>query len=230
MALAALTLDLDDTLWPVWPAIARAEAGLHTWLAQHAPATAALHDSAALRRLRQAVEAEQPDRAHDLSGLRRDSIRRALQLAGDDTALAEPAFAHFLALRQQVELFGDVLPALRRLKTRFRLVALSNGNADVMAMPALAGLFDAAFSAQTLGVGKPHPAAFAAACAAVDCSPAQVLHVGDDGHTDVDGALAAGLQAAWICRPDLPPPRAPQHTPHWTGPDLQQLAEHLAAV
>lgn len=230
MALAALTLDLDDTLWPVWPAIARAEAGLHTWLGQHAPATATLHDTAALRRLRQAIEAEQPERAMDLSGLRRDSIRRALQAAGDDPALAEPAFAHFLALRQQVELFDDVLPALRRLKTRFRLVALSNGNADVLAMPALAGLFDAAFSAQGLGVGKPHPAAFEAACAAVGCAPHQVLHVGDDGHTDVDGALAAGLQAAWLLRPTLPPPRAPQQAPHWTGPDLQQLADHLVPV
>mgnify|MGYP003353772201 CR=1 FL=1 len=32
----ALTLDLDDTLWPVWPAIERAEAVLHDWLKAHA--------------------------------------------------------------------------------------------------------------------------------------------------------------------------------------------------
>ena len=29
----AITLDLDDTLWPIWPAIERAEAALSEWLA-----------------------------------------------------------------------------------------------------------------------------------------------------------------------------------------------------
>jgi putative hydrolase of the HAD superfamily len=33
----AITLDLDDTLWPVWPTIARAEVVLHDWLEVHAP-------------------------------------------------------------------------------------------------------------------------------------------------------------------------------------------------
>ncbi|MFG5407658.1 hypothetical protein ABXN37_05510 [Piscinibacter sakaiensis] len=36
----AITLDLDDTLWPVRPVIRRAEAALRAWLARHAPATA----------------------------------------------------------------------------------------------------------------------------------------------------------------------------------------------
>ena len=38
----AITLDLDDTLWPIWPTITRAENVLQAWLADHAPATAAL--------------------------------------------------------------------------------------------------------------------------------------------------------------------------------------------
>eukprot|EP01036_Dinobryon_divergens_P047559 gene47559-63761_t len=38
----AITLDLDDTLWPVWPTIHRAEQVLTDWLAHHAPATEAL--------------------------------------------------------------------------------------------------------------------------------------------------------------------------------------------
>ena len=37
----AITIDLDDTLWPIWPIIARAEAALAAWMAEHAPATAA---------------------------------------------------------------------------------------------------------------------------------------------------------------------------------------------
>ena len=38
----AITLDLDDTLWPIWPTIDRAEVLLQEWLARHAPATAEL--------------------------------------------------------------------------------------------------------------------------------------------------------------------------------------------
>ncbi|MDB5930798.1 MAG: HAD-superfamily hydrolase subfamily variant 3, partial [Polaromonas sp.] len=33
----AVTLDLDDTLWPIWPTIERAEKALNGWLAAHAP-------------------------------------------------------------------------------------------------------------------------------------------------------------------------------------------------
>jgi putative hydrolase of the HAD superfamily len=76
----AITLDLDDTLWPIWPTIARAEAVLLDWLAEHAPATRALHAStAALRALRDRVQQLRPELSCDLGALRRESIRMALQ-------------------------------------------------------------------------------------------------------------------------------------------------------
>ena len=31
----AISIDLDDTLWPIWPVIERAEKALHDWLAAH---------------------------------------------------------------------------------------------------------------------------------------------------------------------------------------------------
>jgi len=227
MTLAALTLDLDDTLWPVWPAIQRAEVLLLDWLRERAPATVAAHDTRTLRALRNAVAAEHPEWAHDLSAMRRESIRRALQAAGDDPALAEPAFEVFFAERQRVELFADVLPALDRLAARWPIVALSNGNADVNRVPGLGRYFRASLSAREAGIGKPAPEIFARACALAGCAPAAVLHIGDDGALDVDGALAAGLRAAWVCRPDLPPPAAPQRLPHHTVSDLLALADDL---
>ncbi|MDT7836863.1 HAD family hydrolase [Aquabacterium sp. OR-4] len=227
MGLRAITLDLDDTLWPVWPAIHRAEARLHDWMREHAPATAAAHDVAALREIRAAVARDLADQAHDLSAMRRESIRRALLAAGDDPALAVPAFDTFMAARQQVELFDDVVPALARLAARYPIVALSNGNADVRRMPAIAGYFSASLSALDLGVGKPAPAAFAAACARAGCAAHETLHVGDDGHADIDGALAAGLQAAWVRRPELPPPAAPQRTPQHVVTGLAELVTRL---
>lgn len=227
MNLRAITLDLDDTLWPVWPTIRRAEAQLHDWMRAHAPATHAAHDLAALREIRAAVARDLAHLAHDLSAMRRESIRRALLAAGDDPALAEPAFDVFMAARQQVDLFDDVVPALARLAARFPIVALSNGNADVRRMPAISGFFQATVSALELGVGKPAPEAFAAACARAGSAAHETLHVGDDGGTDVDGALAAGLQAAWVRRPELPPPAAPRGRPQHVVAGLAELADRL---
>ena len=229
MTLQALTLDLDDTLWPVWPAIRRAEAALQAWLLAHAPATVAGHDAAAWRLIRQAVQSDRPDWAHDLSALRRETIRRALQAAGDDPALAGPAFEVFFDERQRVELFDDVLPALARLAARWPIVALSNGNADVHRVPGLGRHFHAALSARDLGVGKPSPLAFAEACRRAGADAASTLHIGDDGLLDVDGALAAGLQAAWVRRASLPHAASPLGQAQHVVSNLSELADRLLA-
>jgi 2-haloalkanoic acid dehalogenase type II len=226
--LTALTLDLDDTLWPVWPAIERAEDRLIRWLAEHAPATARVHDRATLRALRNTVAMEQPQWVHDLSRVRLESIRRALQEQGEDPALAEGAFEVFFAERQRVDLFADVLPALDRLAARWPIVALSNGNADV-AKVGLGRYFKASISAREFGRGKPEAAIFHAACRLAGAPPSAVLHVGDDGQLDVDGALDAGLLAAWIERPDLPPPAPPKGAPNHRVTDLLMLADRLGA-
>jgi len=93
----AITLDLDDTLWPIWPTIHRAEEVLLLWLKERAAKTAQLFDTPkALRAIRERVEQERPDLRHDLSAMRRESIRLALRQAGDDEDLATPAFDLFL--------------------------------------------------------------------------------------------------------------------------------------
>ena len=79
----AITLDLDDTLWPIWPTIARAEQSLQAWLEDNAPATGALcKDRAVLRQVREGLNAERPDLAHDMSALRHEAIRRVLLRGG----------------------------------------------------------------------------------------------------------------------------------------------------
>ena len=222
----ALTLDLDDTLWPIWPTIARAEQVLADWLVQHAPATAALGaDRQTLRAVREQVGRERPDLAHDLSALRRESIRGLLRQAGDDPALAEPAFEVFFAERQRVELFEDALPALERLSARYPLVALSNGNADVHRV-GIGAHFSAAISAREFGVAKPDVRIFHAAAAAAGVAPQAVLHIGDDAHLDGVGALNAGMQLAWVNRQGHPWDHAPLQ-PHITLSDLRVLCDAL---
>jgi putative hydrolase of the HAD superfamily len=54
--------------------------------------------------------------------------------------------------------------------------------------------------AAEIGVAKPHPDAFRAACEAVGRPPEQVLYVGDEHAVDVLGAREAGLQAVLVDR------------------------------
>lgn len=223
----AVTLDLDDTLWPIWPTIARAEGVLQQWLEANAPATAALgRDKNTLRAVREQMQTLRPDLSHDLSALRRESIRLLLQRAGDDSALAEPAFEAFFAERQRVDLFEDALPALDFLASRFPLVALSNGNADVNRV-GLGAYFRASISAREFGVAKPDPRIFHAAAAAAGASAAEVLHIGDDAHLDGVGALNAGMQLAWLNRAQEPWAHAPLQ-PHLTVADLLTLCRALS--
>ena len=225
----AITIDLDDTLWPIWPTIARAESVLQAWLDERAPATAALgRDKNTLRDVRNQMATLRPDLAHDMSALRRESIRLLLNRAGDDPTLAEPAFEVFFAERHRVELFEDALPALQGLASRFPVVALSNGNADVHRV-GLGEHFHAALSAQGFGVGKPDVRIFHAGAKAANVAPEAVLHIGDDAHLDGLGAIDAGMQFAWVRRGGQAWDHAPRQ-PHVTLSDLRVLCQMLNVI
>lgn len=216
-----LSLDLDDTLWPVAPALAGADAALVGWFAREAPKALAGHDPGSLAALRRAVFAERPDLAHDFSALRRLMIERLLVAGGYPATLADAAFEAFFAARNAVRFYDDVLPALERLAARFPIVAVTNGNADLARMP-VAHHFRATVYARQVGHPKPHRAIFDHACAVLSVPPARVLHVGDDLALDVEGARAAGLQAIWMDRggrdDDVPAPRVT---------DFLELADRL---
>lgn len=222
----AITLDLDDTLWPIWPTIERAEAALAAWLLDHAPATAAKWgDPVALREVRNQMHVLRPELVHDMSALRRESIRMVLQREGDNPALAEAAFDVFFDARQRVELFEDALPALEWLASRYPVVAVSNGNADVHRI-GLGQHFRAALSAHVFGVGKPDARIFHAAAQAAGVAADAVLHIGDDAHLDAVGALGAGMQVAWLNRGGHAWDHAPLQ-PHITVTDLMALCRQL---
>ncbi|MEO5737232.1 MAG: HAD-IA family hydrolase [Variovorax sp.] len=229
--IAAISLDLDDTLWPIWPTIEYAERTLHKWLETSAPRTAALLITpGVLRELREATVRERSDLAHDMSALRLESIRAALKRGGEDPTLAEPAFEVFFAARQKVKLYDDALPALKWLSERYPLVAVSNGNADIH-RTGVGRWFRTAFNARGFGSGKPHAPIFRAAAASVGLLPRDILHVGDDAELDVVGALNAGMQAAWLVRAggDAVQPWPHDARPQLIVPNLHALCLALEA-
>lgn len=206
----AITLDLDDTLWPFAPIGARIDQVLHEWMLQHSPATAAMFPQAAMRELRERAYVDNPHLHHDLSALRRLTLQHALQESGADPALLEPAYEAFYAARNQVEYYPDALDALQRIAARVPVAALSNGNADLERI-GVAHLFAFQLGAREHGAAKPVASIFHAACERLGVAPAHVLHVGDHVEMDVAGAMSAGLRGCWINR----------EAARWNHPSLQ---------
>lgn len=195
----AITLDLDDTLWPVQPTIDYAEQCLTQWLNKKAPRTAQIATLEKIKAVRKQVEADYPQCKHNLSAYRYEAICRLLKEAGEDKTLADQAFAHYFAARQKVHLFDDSLPALKRLSKKLPLAAITNGNADLKTI-GLENYFQGTIAAHEIGAIKPDKRLFEAAVQLLGVAPESILHIGDDIQSDVIGALQAGMQSAWLNR------------------------------
>ncbi len=197
----AISLDLDDTLWPFAPIGERIEQALHAWFVEHSPRTAERFPITEMRALRERVHAAFPQHEHDLGLLRRLTIERALQDSGDDPALASAAYAIFFRERNRVDFYPDARDGLTRLAALLPVAALTNGNADLAAI-GIASKFRFQLGAREFGSAKPDPALFLESCRRLGVVPNEVLHVGDDPHMDVAGAAHAGLRSCWINRGD----------------------------
>ena len=128
------------------------------------------------------------------------------------------------------ELIVSVLDALERAHRRYKLAALSNGNADLKRIGA-GRLFDVVLSAETVGRAKPHPAMFERALADANVAADEAVHVGDHPEHDVLAARGAGLHAVWANPLALPRPDAlPRDVPALHRFDeLDDVLERLTA-
>lgn len=195
--IAALSFDLDDTLWDVWPIIRRAEQKMLDHLAQRHPRMLSRFPPQRLRELMGEVVREHPELAHDFSRLRHESLARAAERSGYDRAVAEAAFEVFYEARNDIEPFPEAEPTLAALARRHPLVSITNGNADVARIP-LGRFFRANITAAAVGRPKPFAEIFLAACEAVGAAPREVVHIGDDPDLDIIGAKQAGMRAIWF--------------------------------
>ena len=134
-ATRVISLDLDDTLWPVGPVIAAAEAALLDWLrrAIRGPCAGTTSNPCApcARAIASAVSRAQPRPDVPAPPRARRAIRRGRLCR---VARATRRSRYSSHARNRVEFYDDVRPALERLRARYRLFALSNGNADLAAL------------------------------------------------------------------------------------------------
>ncbi len=203
----AVAFDLDNTLWDIGPVIERAELRLHAWLNEHCPRIPERVSMEEMRAARESLAREEPHNAHDFTYLRVASLARHARECGYDEDLAHRAFEVFFAARNDLEPFTDVRPGLERLRSRFPLATLSNGNAD-LARIGISEFFVLSLNARQIGIGKPHPRCFERLAEGLRLDPHDIVYVGDDPMLDVEAARAAGLSTAWMNRFDQQWPEA----------------------
>lgn len=226
MPVRAVSLDLDDTLWPVLPALIEADRCVDRWLRQHHPDVANAWPIEAMRELREKISREHTHLSHDFSEQRKLTIRHAFSACGIDDAPVDELWRIYYAARNNVELYPDTLPALERIAERVPLASITNGNADLEVI-GLHHFFRARLNASGVGVAKPHPQIFLAAAEALGVSPADVLHVGDDPLLDVAGAREAGMRTVWLNRTGERWSHGPE--PDLEFPDMTSLADWIDA-
>jgi len=178
--------------------------------------------------VRQALAAAVPERAHDMTWLRTEALRRIAAQHGHDPAIGDAAFEVFIAARNEVELFEDVRPALTALGARYAMATFSNGNADLGRI-GLDGHFVGVLNAESVGCAKPRAEAFHAAAAALGVAPHEMLYVGVRCRATSAGARAAGCRAAWINRVGASWPEGLSPGADLEVPDLLTLAHRLGA-
>jgi 2-haloacid dehalogenase len=143
------------------------------------------------------------------------------------------AVLHELTLAwHRLDAWPEVPAALARLKSKFLIAPVSNGNISLMVDLARRNdlPWDAILGAEVAGDYKPKPRVYMAACEAFDLAPAQCMMVA--AHSgDLAAAAACGLRTAHVARPDEYGPGTGERAP--TGPvdfaarDLVDSAEKL---
>jgi FMN hydrolase / 5-amino-6-(5-phospho-D-ribitylamino)uracil phosphatase len=226
MRILALTIDLDDTLWPVMPALERADRDLDNYLRRHYPQVAKIWPIPAMRELRARVAAERLDLAHDFTAQRYLTMQRAFDAAGIAEAPLDTLWEIYATARNSVELYPDALPALEAMAAKWPVASLTNGNADLERI-GLHVHFAHHVCARDFGVAKPDARIFLSAAERLGVAPDQILHIGDDPELDVAGARDAGLRTAWINRSHHPWPGALGAKPDLDLPDLATLVQWL---
>jgi 2-haloacid dehalogenase len=132
----------------------------------------------------------------------------------------------------RLDAWPDVTAALRRLRTKFLLAPVSNGNISLMVDLARRNDFqwDAILGAEVAGDYKPKPRVYLAACEAFDLNPAQCIMVAAHS-SDLAAAAACGLRTGHIARPNEHGPATGETAPSVpvdvAGADLKDLAEKL---
>ncbi|MEI9805458.1 MAG: HAD-IA family hydrolase [Pseudolabrys sp.] len=166
-----------------------------------------------------------------LDALHRRNLKRLLPRF-DLQKLPPDVLRQLTLIWHRLDAWPEVPAALARLKRKFLLAPVSNGNISLMVDLARHNnyVWDAILGAEVAGDYKPKPGVYLAACAAFDLAPQHCMMVAAHSN-DLAAAAACGLRTAHIARPDEHGPgtgeRGPSVPVDFAAKDLADLADKL---
>ncbi|RLT43027.1 MAG: haloacid dehalogenase type II [Chloroflexi bacterium] len=166
-------------------------------------------------------------RLDDLHRMILDGLLPAFGLNG----LSEERLDHLNRVWHRLRPWPDALEGLTRLKQKYIIAPLSNGNLSLLTnMAKHAGLsWDCILSAELARHYKPDPEAYLTACRLLDLPPEQVLMVAAH-EGDLRAAASVGMRTAYVHRPLEYGPEHPKPWPAETFDLMAQDFVHLAAL
>ena len=128
---------------------------------------------------------------------------------------------------EKLKPFPEVPEALDKLRTKYKLVVLSNGDRDMLetAKQYHKVPFDKVISVAEANSFKPHVATYTKAAELCGVQPDQILFVANHAF-DCIGAKSAGMRTAFIDRRSRPFGETP-HQPDILVPTMKDLAEAI---
>jgi 2-haloacid dehalogenase len=166
-----------------------------------------------------------------LDRLHRANLEKILPAFGLQ-GLKEETLVRLNRAWHQLDCWPEVGAAMARLRHKFLLAPLSNGNISMMvALARHNGLvFDAILGAEIARDYKPKPDVYLAAAASLDLHPGQCLMVAAHS-SDLAAAAGCGLKTAHVARPNEYGPHTgetgPQLGVDFAAGDLDGLADQL---
>ena len=151
------------------------------------------------------------------------------------SGMSEAELVHFNEAWHRLSPWPDTVSGLNKLKSKYVITTLSNGNVSLLThMAKNGGLpWDAILSAELSGHYKPDPEAYLKAADLLSLKPEQVMMVA--AHPgDLRAAARTGLKTAYVIRPlergpGRPVNRNPDGEFDYTAEDFNDLARQLGA-
>jgi putative hydrolase of the HAD superfamily len=138
------------------------------------------------------------------------------------------------ALRADTQLRADAVSSLTAIRNRgLRTALISDCTHELPAfLPSLpvAPLLDVRIYSVELGVCKPDPAIYLAACDQLGVAPEECVYIGDGGSHELSGAAAVGMTAVRLNAPDLANHLVFDQDTTFAGPSVGSLTALLTLI
>lgn len=196
-----MSFDADGTLWDFEKVMRHSLCYVLQELQKQDSKAAALLDIDKMIEIRSKVAEELKGKVTNLETVRLEAFRKTLETIGkpNDTLTHHLNQVYLKHRFEDITLYNDVLPTLNKLRGKYTLGLLSNGN-SYPERCGLEGMFQFVVFSQDYGVEKPDSKLFNIAVEKSGYEKSQLLHVGDSLETDIMGAIKTEIKYVWLNR------------------------------